>query len=239
MSAKPNIVAMIPARRGSTRLKAKNLALLNGKPLVSYAIAAAKESGVFKRIVLNSEDEIFGGIAKEYGVDFYRRPAQFATSEAKSDMVVNDFILHNPCDIVAWVNPISPLQTGSEVRRVIEHFVKEGLDSLITVKNEQVHALYDGKPLNFRYDEIFAQTQDLKSVDLFVYSIMMWRAKTFVEHFKENGHAILYGKVGYYPVSKASTIIIKREEDFKLAEYILAGMQSRQDFNVSYHGGQP
>ena len=31
------IIAMIPARIGSTRLKMKNLALLNGKPLIAYS----------------------------------------------------------------------------------------------------------------------------------------------------------------------------------------------------------
>ena len=237
MSVKPKIIAMIPARRGSTRLKAKNLALLNGRPLVSYAIEAAKRSGVFDRIVLNSEDEIFYDIAKEYGVDFYKRPADFASSTAKSDTVVQDFILHNPCDIVAWVNPTSPLQTGEEIKAVIEHFVAEGLDSLITVRNEQVHALLDGDPLNFKEEEVFAQTQDLKPVGLFVYSIMMWRSKTFIEHFKASGHAVLCGKVGYFPVSKLTAMIIKREEDFKIAEYLLAGMEARKDFSLVYHGG--
>lgn len=237
MSPKPKIVAMIPARRGSMRLKAKNLALLNGRPLVSYAIEAAKKSGVFDRIVLNSEDDIFFDIAKEYGVEFYKRPAAFANSTAKSDTVVQDFILHNPCDIVAWVNPTSPLQTADEIKAVIGHFVKEGLDTLITVRNEQVHALLDGNPLNFKQKEIFAQTQDLKPVGLFVYSIMMWKTKTFSAQFKKNGHAVLCGKVGYYPVSKLSAMIIKREEDFKMAEYLLAGMEARKDFSMSYHGG--
>jgi CMP-N-acetylneuraminic acid synthetase len=237
MADKPNIVAMIPARRGSTRLKAKNLALLNGKPMVFYAIDAAKRSGAFTRVVLNSEDEIFADIAREYGVEFYRRPAEFASSSAKSDSVVYDFIRNHPCDIAAWVNPTSPLQTGEEIGQAAEYFVKENLDSMITVRNEQVHALYNGKPLNFREDELFAQTQDLKPVGLFVYSVMMWRAKTFMPHFENQGHAFLYGKTGYFPVSKRSAVIIKNEEDFKLAEYILAGMHVRQDFNVSYHGG--
>lgn len=237
MSPKPKIVAMIPARRGSSRLKAKNLALLNGRPLVSYAIEAAKKSGVFDRIVLNSEDDIFFDIAKEYGIDFYKRSADFANSTAKSDTVVQDFILHNPCDIVVWVNPISPLQTGEEIKAVIDHFIKEGLDTLITVRNEQVHALLDGNPLNFRHKEVFAQTQDLKPVGLFVYSIMMWRSETFSAHFKENGHAVLCGKVGYYPVGKLSAIIIKHEEDLRMVEYILAGMEARKDFSLSYHGG--
>ncbi|MBP6343350.1 MAG: acylneuraminate cytidylyltransferase family protein [Candidatus Omnitrophica bacterium] len=237
MSPKPKIVAMIPARKGSERLKAKNLALLNGRPLVSYAIEAAKKSGVFDRIVVNSEDDIFYDIAKEYGAEFYKRPEEFANSTAKSDTVVQDFILQNPCDIVVWVNPISPLQTGEEIKAVIDHFIKEGLDTLITVRNEQVHALLDGNPLNFRHKEVFAQTQDLKPVGLFVYSIMMWRSETFSAHFKENGHAVLCGKVGYYPVGKLSAIIIKHEEDLRMVEYILAGMEARKDFSLSYHGG--
>jgi CMP-N-acetylneuraminic acid synthetase len=238
MNARPKIIAMIPARRGSTRLKAKNLALLNGRPLVSYAIEAAKASGVFDRVILNSEDDIFSGIAKEYGVAFYKRPADFASSTAKSDVVVNDFILSNPCDIVAWVNSTSPLQTGEEIRSVAEYFLKEDLDSLITVRHEQVHALLDGKPLNYQEQEIFAQTQDLKPVGLCVYSVMMWRSKAFCEHYKNNGHAMLCGKVGYFPVSKLSSIIIKREEDLKIAEYIMAGMDVRRDFSVAYHGGK-
>ena len=49
-------IAMIPARIGSTRLKYKNLALINGKPLIYYAINAAKNSKMFNKIVLNSDD---------------------------------------------------------------------------------------------------------------------------------------------------------------------------------------
>jgi len=57
MLSKPIIYAMIPARIGSTRLKMNNLALINGKPLIYYAIQAAKDSGVFDKIVLNSENQ--------------------------------------------------------------------------------------------------------------------------------------------------------------------------------------
>jgi CMP-N,N'-diacetyllegionaminic acid synthase len=68
------IIAMIPARIGSTRLKMKNLALLNGKPLIAYSILAAKQAGVFDRIVINSDSHIFKSIADSYEVEFYKRP---------------------------------------------------------------------------------------------------------------------------------------------------------------------
>ncbi len=40
------IIAMIPARIGSTRLKFKNLALVNKKPLIYYSINASIESNI-------------------------------------------------------------------------------------------------------------------------------------------------------------------------------------------------
>ena len=83
---------MIPARIGSTRLKMKNLALINGKPMIYYAIQAAKDSNIFDKIIINSDSEIFSEIAERYGVEFYLRPKRLGGSEIKSDDVVFDFI---------------------------------------------------------------------------------------------------------------------------------------------------
>ena len=138
-----NVIAMIPARMGSERLKMKNLAMLNGRPLISYAIDAAKSSGVFSRVVVNSDGDIFQRIAQRYGVDFYHRAAGLGSSDTRSDEVVYDFMLKYSCDAVAWVNPISPLQTAEEIRKVVEHFIEKRLDSLITVEDQPV-------PLCFR-----------------------------------------------------------------------------------------
>ena len=218
---KQRIVAMIPARMGSTRLAMKNLAILNGKPLIYYSIEAAKKSGVFNSVIINSESDIFKAIAKRYGVDFYKRPVGLATSKAKSDSVVYDFIKNNSCDIMVWVNSIAPLQTAGEIEDVVKYFIKHKLDSLITVKDEQVHCLYKGKPVNYKTKGLFAKTQDLEPVKPFVYSVMMWRTDAFMKMFKKKHHAFFCGKFRTYPASKLASVIIKREEDLLLAEYIL------------------
>jgi CMP-N-acetylneuraminic acid synthetase len=225
--SKPVILAMIPARYGSTRLKLKNLALINGKPMISYAIDAAKKSGVFENVVVNSEHEIFEKIAERYEVNFYQRPEQLGSSTTKSDDVVLDFMDQYPADIVAWVNPISPLQTGNEIKKVIEYFVAEGLDSLITVKDEPVHCTFDGNPINFSYTGKFAQTQDLTPVQPFVYSVMVWRVEAFRKAMKENGYAFFCGKVGTYTVSKLSAIIVKTEMDLKIVDNIQRSIEAK------------
>ena len=229
-----NVVAMIPARMGSERLPMKNLALLNGKPLISYAIETAKASGVFDRVVLNSDGALFEKVAQQYGIEFYLRPAELGSSDTKSDSVIYDFMERVPSDIVAWVNPISPLQPGEEVRDVINYFIREELDSLITVENQQVHCVYQGEPVNFRVSEIFAKTQDLTPVQPFVYSIMMWRTQPFMEAFQRDGYALLCGKLGYYPVSKLSSQIIKTDEDLMIAETILKAATGAEAYQVQY-----
>jgi len=225
---------MIPARMGSTRLKLKNLALLDEKPVIAYAIAAARAAGCFDRIIVNSDGPIFAPIAERYGAEFYQRSAELGSSTTKSDLVVYDFVRAHSCDIVVWVNPIAPLQTGDEVRQVVEHFVAESLDSLITVKNEQVHCVYEGKPVNFRVDEVFAQTQELKPVQCLVYSIMIWRTSVFIPAFEQSGFALLSGKVGYFPVSAEAAIIIKTESNLRLAEHMLQARQHAADAPVEY-----
>lgn len=225
---------MIPARMGSTRLAKKNLALAGGKPLIYYAIKAAKDSGVFDRIIVNAEDDIFAGIAKRYGVEFYKRPGHLASSTAKSDPVVYDFIAQRPCDIVAWVNTIAPLQTGRDIRDVVRYFVNNALDSLITVKNEQVHCLHKGRPVNFTTKGLFAQTQDLAPVQPFVYSVMMWRTEPFREAFEKHGCAFFCGRSGFYPVGKLASMIIKTKEDLALADYMLRTAKRGGAYKVRY-----
>jgi len=229
-----HITAMIPARLGSERLAKKNLVLLAGEPLIAHAIKAAKASGVFDRIVVNSESPVFERIAHQYDVEFYRRPAHLATSATKSDELVYDFAIHYLTDVIVWVNPTSPLQSGHEVREVVRHFVGAGLDSLITVKEEQVHCNFQGEALNYKQGENFAKTQDLEPVQRFVYSLMMWRRESFVAEYERQGNAILFGHIGFYPVSHLSSLIVKTEEDAKLCEYVLLGLAQKRGEPLTY-----
>lgn len=227
-------IAMVPGRLGSTRLKMKNLALLNERPLMSYAIEAARASGAFDRVVVNGDREVFAQLAARYGAEFYLRPADLGSSATQSDHVVYDFMQRHPADIVAWVNPTSPLQTGEEIRSVAAFFHAQHLDSLITVREERVHGLVGGRPVNFDPDTPFAKTQDLSPVQLFVYSVMMWRTATFMRAFEAHGYALLSGKVGFFPVSKRTALIIKTPEDLQIAEALLQGASRPAPAAVRY-----
>ena len=215
------IFAMIPARIGSQRLKKKNLALINKKPLIEYVIDSAKKTKFFNEIYINSDDIIFKKIAKKKNINFYLRNKKLGSSNVKSDDVVNDFLKNNKCDIVVWVNPIAPLQEPKEIKKVIKYFIKKKLNSLITTNKLRNHAIFKDKPLNYKIEERFSKTQDLKPVEIMVYSIMMWKSDSFIKAYKKNKKAILHGRVGYYPVSKFSGIIVKDKMDLEIVSTIL------------------
>ena len=78
---KKKIIALIPARSGSERLKNKNIKNLNNKPLLYYAINSAVKSKIFDKVVVSTDSIRYKLIAKKYGAEVpFLRPKKFAKS---------------------------------------------------------------------------------------------------------------------------------------------------------------
>ncbi len=224
---KKKIIAMIPARIGSVRLKKKNLILINNQPLIYYAINAAKKSKIFDEIYLNSDDEIFRKIAKKYNIKFYLRDKKLGSSRTKSDDIVYDFFKKFECHTLVWVNSIAPLQTAKEISKVVKYFLKKKFNSLITTNKFKYHGITNNRPINFKKNDKFAKTQDLDPIDLMVYSLMMWNSKSFIKAYEKKSGTILHGKVGYYTVDKLSGIIVKNKHDLHIVSSIINKKRKR------------
>tara|TARA_Y100000816_G_C26097696_1_gene581204 strand:+ start:1853 stop:2581 length:729 start_codon:yes stop_codon:yes gene_type:complete len=63
------IIAVIPARGDSKRIKNKNIKLFFGKPMIAWTIIAAKKAKVFKRILVSTDNIKIAKIAKKYGAE--------------------------------------------------------------------------------------------------------------------------------------------------------------------------
>ena len=144
-----SIYAMIPARIGSERLAKKNLINIDGRPLLDYAIDIAKSSGVFDKVYVNGDDEIFREIANKADVNYYSRPKELGAATATSDEVVEDFLTnHNPI-VLCWVNSVSPLLDIDELKAGLHYLEEKNLDSIIASEIQVGHANFNDKPLNY------------------------------------------------------------------------------------------
>jgi CMP-N-acetylneuraminic acid synthetase len=222
------IYAMIPARLGSQRLKKKNLALVNNKALIEYAIISAKKSKVFHKIYVNSESNIFKKFAEKYNINFFKRDSRFSKNNTTSDLVVKNFFDNfKDAEVLAWVNTTTPFQTHDEIKKIINWYLKSKADTLITTEKKFSHANFCGKPLNYKKNSKFARTQDLQPVETCTYSLMIWNRKVFLKNFSKYSSGILSGKVTFFPLSGLSTLMIKKREDLQLADFIMRNKKSR------------
>ena len=68
------IIALIPARSGSKRIKDKNILCLDKKPLMINSLELCKKSKIFDKIHLSTDSQKYSKIAKKFGYepDFLR-----------------------------------------------------------------------------------------------------------------------------------------------------------------------
>ncbi|MDC6449550.1 pseudaminic acid cytidylyltransferase [Pseudomonadales bacterium] len=72
-------IAIIPARGGSKRIPRKNIRNFHGAPLLKYSIEAARESGLFEKIIVTTDDHEIAEVAKSYKADVpFVRPAELS-----------------------------------------------------------------------------------------------------------------------------------------------------------------
>lgn len=72
-------VCIIPARGGSKRIPRKNIKEFLGKPIIAYAVEAAKKSGLFDRVVVSTDDKEMAEVAECFGAEIpFLRPKELS-----------------------------------------------------------------------------------------------------------------------------------------------------------------
>lgn len=215
------IIGEIPARYGSKRVKHKNLRLLHGKPLICYAIEAAKQTKLLTEVYVNSESDIIGQLAIDNGIKFYKREARLSTDKSTSDEFNYDFIKGTNADVLVMINPVSPLIEGIDIDNAVRFYKNHNYDTVISIREEYLQTFYKNKPINFNPKGMLPRTQDISPIQICVWSICIWKAKSFIKSYEQRGYAVFNGKIGFFPLNPLKTIKISNEEDFTLAEALL------------------
>ena len=82
-------LALIPARGGSKRVPRKNIRDFCGRPMIGWAIEAARESGCFARVLVSTDDAEIAAVARGCGAEVpFLRPAGLADDHAGTAPVV-------------------------------------------------------------------------------------------------------------------------------------------------------
>lgn len=171
-----NILVIIPARGGSKGIPGKNIKPLNGKPLIFYAIDAARSIVDDEHICVTSDSDKIIKMVEDYGVKVpFKRPDYLATDKCGSCEV----LLHalsfyeekgEKIDVVVLLQPTSPFRTGEHTKEALALY-NDNLDMVVSVCESASNPYYDSFEENAKGmlfiskgDDSFVRRQDCPPV---------------------------------------------------------------------------
>ncbi len=144
---KKKVICIIPARGGSKGIKSKNLKFINGKPLIYYPIAAAKESKVCDHIFVSTDSAEIAKKAKRYGANVpFLRKKEFAmdltTTEAtlQNALLEYESFMNIKFDICVFLTANRIFRKAKWVSKCVKNLLdNKNIDSSFTVQKIYKH----------------------------------------------------------------------------------------------------
>ena len=110
MYKKKKILAIVPARAGSIRLKNKNFLKINGKPLIQHTIDKLRKINIIDKIIVSSDKKDISKIIKTDKKTFLHfRSKKLSDSKTPVFYTIFDLVKKNPdFEIVSYFLPTNP-----------------------------------------------------------------------------------------------------------------------------------
>lgn len=235
MQSRPAVLALIPARAHSKRVKRKNMRALAGKPLIQYSIEFAMQSQLVADVVVSSDDPEVLQLAGFLNCSTIERPGKLATDQSPTiDAVMHALTVlgekDSGYDAVALLQPTVPIRRIGLLEEAIRVLVESEADSVVShlevdyFHPNKMKRIQNGLIVDYCEKELpVSSRRDLPKA--YYRDGSLYLATT--ESIKNNRSLIGPRTV---PVMNdlRDFVNIDTERDWKLAEILLSGMQTEK-----------
>jgi CMP-N-acetylneuraminic acid synthetase len=142
------LAVIIPMRAGSQRVKNKNFKPFVDKSLFEYKIDQIMKLPV-DEIIVNTDSDYAIDIAKERGINYYKREPYFASSEC-SNSEYHEFLARvTDAENIMIAQVTAPLISDESYLKAINEFYFNDCNSLMSVKVIKEFLWHQGKAINY------------------------------------------------------------------------------------------
>lgn len=214
------IVALLPMKANSERVRGKNFRDLGGKPLYRWMLDSLLAVDDIDSVVINTDAR--AELAETGLVDSDRVIIRDRRPEICGDMVSMNTIIADdlaavPADIYLMTHATNPLLSPATIRAALTHYRNSDADSLFTVTRVQTRFYRaDGSPVNHDPDELI-RTQDLEP---------WFEENSCLYLFTADSFAATGARIGESPLMfetpRLESIDIDEPDDWTLAAALIA-----------------
>ena len=214
-------IAIIPARKGSKRIKNKNLLMIKNKKMFDYTLDAAKNCKKISKIIITTN--IRKLLKRTTNKIFYiKRPEYLCKADSSTESAIihaiNSLkkIFQNKKTNIILLQPTSPLRNSNDINKAIINFEKNKYNSLFSAYEKKFSFWKKKKkslrPINYSLKKR-KRGQNMKNVLVENGAIYIFNAADF--KILRNR---LFKKIGVHLMSKRNSVEIDEKQDIKLAK---------------------
>lgn len=115
------VLGVIPARYGSTRLPAKPLLKINGRPLLEWVVDGVRSSGALTELIVATDHEEIANLAEKIGVAAVMTDTNLPSGSDRVWAVARD----RSCDVVLNIQGDEPLIQPFWIDRLVAIFANK------------------------------------------------------------------------------------------------------------------
>lgn len=208
------VVAIVPMKLNNRRLPQKNTKeFTNGKPLCYYILNTL--------LTIKQIDEVYVYCSnpdiQEFipnGVKYLQRSTSLDQDTTKMNEVLVAFAKEVEADVYVMTHTTAPFISEESITKGIEAVCSEKYDSAFAAKKLQDFLWKDGKPFNYKLDNI-PRTQDLPALYEETSGFYIYRSDVITKMGRRIGEKPFIVEVG-----EIESVDIDEKEDFMIADAI-------------------
>ncbi len=211
-----NISTVITVRKGSERVKNKNLKLFYKKNLLSYKIETLLKVKNIKNIIINTDSDEAIKIAKDYGVGYHLRDSYFASSECPNSEFWGHIAENTKTEYILFTHCTNPLIKVSTYEDFINFFLKKKkeYDSFNSVSEVKEFLILNQNPINFDFNKA-PNSQNLPDVIKLNFAINILPTNVMLKK-----KSLIGNKPFFYKLKDEEGFDINTNLEFSYAEFL-------------------
>lgn len=166
-------IAVIPARGGSKRVPRKNIKEFCGRPMIAWTISVARDSQLFEKVIVSTDDPEIAAVAREYGAETpFVRPSELANDYAGTVPVIAHAVKEmndRQCypEYVCCIYPCAPFLRTSDLVEALSAIMSSGTDFVYPVV-EYPHPTFRAmrRTLKGKMQFVFPECEMMRTQDI-------------------------------------------------------------------------
>lgn len=207
------LVAVIPMRAGSQRVKNKNFKPFASKSLFEHKIDLIKQLPV-DEVIVNTDSDYAIEIAKKMGIKYHKREPYFASSKCTNSEYHEYLARVTDAENILIAQVTAPLITKESYTNAIEEFFYHDCNSLMSVKVIKEFLWHHGKAINYDPDNA-PNSQNLPEYVAPTFGLVLVNREAMLK-----ARNFICSKPHFMKVNQQEAIDIDTQVDFDFAEFM-------------------